>query len=78
MEDFLELEDEAQPENLDHNLENKLDDHQHTSIFLVLGPGVHWIGLDSSFRSERYKSVNFWFPSLLSSTSRKKEKKRLK
>ncbi|KAG5375940.1 hypothetical protein IGI04_040536 [Brassica rapa subsp. trilocularis] len=37
---FLELEDEAQPENLDHNLENKLDDHQHTSIFLVLGPGI--------------------------------------
>ncbi|KAF2538755.1 hypothetical protein F2Q68_00020787 [Brassica cretica] len=31
MEDFLELEDEAQPENLDHNLEKKLDDHQHTS-----------------------------------------------
>ena len=30
MEDFLELEDEAQPENLDHNLEKKLDDHQHT------------------------------------------------
>ncbi|KAF2561536.1 hypothetical protein F2Q70_00015467 [Brassica cretica] len=26
MEDFLELEDEAQPENLDHNLEKKLDD----------------------------------------------------
>ncbi|KAF2566043.1 hypothetical protein F2Q68_00026719 [Brassica cretica] len=31
MEDFLELDDEAQPENLDHNLEKKLDDHQHTS-----------------------------------------------
>ncbi|KAF3599820.1 hypothetical protein F2Q69_00036391 [Brassica cretica] len=31
MEDFLELEDEAQPENLDHNLEKKLDDYQHTS-----------------------------------------------
>ncbi|KAF2560454.1 hypothetical protein F2Q70_00017761 [Brassica cretica] len=31
MEDFLELEDEAQPENLDHNLEKKLDDDQHTS-----------------------------------------------
>ncbi|KAF2555058.1 hypothetical protein F2Q68_00016117 [Brassica cretica] len=31
IEDFLELEDEAQPENVDHNLEKKLDDHQHTS-----------------------------------------------
>ncbi|KAF2530937.1 hypothetical protein F2Q70_00030131 [Brassica cretica] len=31
MEDFLELEDEEQPENLDHNLEKKLDDCQHTS-----------------------------------------------
>ncbi|KAF2602651.1 hypothetical protein F2Q70_00026148 [Brassica cretica] len=31
MEDFLELEDETQPENLDHNLETKLDDYQHTS-----------------------------------------------
>ncbi|KAF3555782.1 hypothetical protein F2Q69_00015698 [Brassica cretica] len=31
MEDFSELEDETQPENLDHNLEKKLDDHQHTS-----------------------------------------------
>ncbi|KAF2544735.1 hypothetical protein F2Q70_00021252 [Brassica cretica] len=31
MEDFLELEDEAQHENLDHNLEKKLDDHQQTS-----------------------------------------------
>ncbi|KAF3570172.1 hypothetical protein F2Q69_00059645 [Brassica cretica] len=31
MEDFLELEDEAQPENLDQNLEKKLDDVQHTS-----------------------------------------------
>nr|VDD31245.1 unnamed protein product [Brassica oleracea] len=31
MEDFLELEDEAQPDNLDHNLQKKLDDHQHTS-----------------------------------------------
>ncbi|KAF3527254.1 hypothetical protein DY000_02040934 [Brassica cretica] len=31
MEDFLELEDEAQPENLDHNLEKKLDEYQHTS-----------------------------------------------
>ncbi|KAF3555997.1 hypothetical protein F2Q69_00013822 [Brassica cretica] len=31
MEDFLELEDETQPENLDHNLEKKLDDYQHTS-----------------------------------------------
>ncbi|KAF3567818.1 hypothetical protein DY000_02015761 [Brassica cretica] len=31
LEDFLELEDEAQPENLDHNLEKKLDDYQHTS-----------------------------------------------
>ena len=31
MKDFLELDDEAQPENLDHNLEKKLDDHQHTS-----------------------------------------------
>ncbi|KAF3556222.1 hypothetical protein F2Q69_00014060 [Brassica cretica] len=30
MKDFLELEDEAQPENLDHNLEKKLDDYQHT------------------------------------------------
>uniref|UniRef100_A0A0D2ZPN2 Uncharacterized protein n=1 Tax=Brassica oleracea var. oleracea TaxID=109376 RepID=A0A0D2ZPN2_BRAOL len=31
MEDFLELEDEAQPENLDQNLEKKLDDDQLTS-----------------------------------------------
>uniref|UniRef100_M4DSH7 Uncharacterized protein n=1 Tax=Brassica campestris TaxID=3711 RepID=M4DSH7_BRACM len=31
MEDFLKLEDEAQPESLDHNLEKKLDDYQHTS-----------------------------------------------
>ncbi|KAF2561347.1 hypothetical protein F2Q70_00015744 [Brassica cretica] len=31
MEDFLELEDETTPENLDHDLEKKLDDHQHTS-----------------------------------------------
>ncbi|KAF2558219.1 hypothetical protein F2Q68_00017521 [Brassica cretica] len=31
MEDFLELEEETTPENLDHNLEKKLDDHQHTS-----------------------------------------------
>ncbi|KAF3576608.1 hypothetical protein DY000_02032672 [Brassica cretica] len=31
MEDFLELEDVAQPENLDHKLQKKLDDHQHTS-----------------------------------------------
>ncbi|KAF3527256.1 hypothetical protein DY000_02040936 [Brassica cretica] len=31
MEDFLELEDETQSENLDHNLEKKLDDYQHTS-----------------------------------------------
>ncbi|KAF3594554.1 hypothetical protein DY000_02022342 [Brassica cretica] len=31
MEYFLELEDEAQPENLNHNLEKKLDDYQHTS-----------------------------------------------
>ncbi|KAF3549414.1 hypothetical protein DY000_02007755 [Brassica cretica] len=31
MEDFLELEDEAQPENLDQNLEKKLDNDQHTS-----------------------------------------------
>ncbi|KAF2612662.1 hypothetical protein F2Q70_00012028 [Brassica cretica] len=31
MKDFLELEDEAQPENLDQNLEKKLDDDQHTS-----------------------------------------------
>ncbi|KAF2567015.1 hypothetical protein F2Q68_00025698 [Brassica cretica] len=31
MEDFSELEDETQSENLDHNLEKKLDDHQHTS-----------------------------------------------
>ncbi|KAF3553397.1 hypothetical protein F2Q69_00011560 [Brassica cretica] len=30
MEDFLELEDETTPDNLDHNLEKKLDDHQHT------------------------------------------------
>ncbi|KAF3581724.1 hypothetical protein DY000_02034421 [Brassica cretica] len=31
MEDFLELKDETTPENLDHNLEKKLDEHQHTS-----------------------------------------------
>uniref|UniRef100_A0A0D3A9X0 Uncharacterized protein n=1 Tax=Brassica oleracea var. oleracea TaxID=109376 RepID=A0A0D3A9X0_BRAOL len=31
MEDFLELEDEAQPQNLEHNLEKKLDEYQHTS-----------------------------------------------
>ncbi|KAF3512459.1 hypothetical protein F2Q69_00009165 [Brassica cretica] len=31
MEDCLELEDEAQPENLDQNLEKKLDDDQLTS-----------------------------------------------
>ncbi|KAF3550197.1 hypothetical protein DY000_02006777 [Brassica cretica] len=31
IEDFLELEDKTTPENLDHNLEKKLDDHQHTS-----------------------------------------------
>ncbi|KAF3530376.1 hypothetical protein DY000_02040985 [Brassica cretica] len=31
MEDFLELEDEAQPQNLEHNLEKKLDDYQQTS-----------------------------------------------
>ena len=31
MEDFLELEDEAQHENLYHNLEKKLDDHRQTS-----------------------------------------------
>ena len=32
MEDFLELEDEAQPENLDQNLEKKLDDDLGTSL----------------------------------------------
>ncbi|KAF2605457.1 hypothetical protein F2Q70_00026146 [Brassica cretica] len=31
MGDLLELKDEAQPENLDHNLEKKLDDYQHAS-----------------------------------------------
>ncbi|KAF3512089.1 hypothetical protein F2Q69_00006059 [Brassica cretica] len=31
IEDFLELEDKTTPENLDHNLEKKLDDHQHPS-----------------------------------------------
>ena len=31
MEDLFELEDGAQPEYLDHNLEKKLDEHHHTS-----------------------------------------------
>ncbi|KAF2605627.1 hypothetical protein F2Q70_00026147 [Brassica cretica] len=31
MGDLLELKDEAQPENMDHNLEKKLDDYQHAS-----------------------------------------------